>query len=83
MAAKRGHKTGDHNHKKADEIDVRHKQRIANQKLIEFLAKQFKVSKGQVSILQGELARQKTLRIEAPRALPLQAGIVKTSVSGI
>lgn len=39
----------------------------ANQQLIEFVAKQFKVAKSQVSLLSGAQARQKTLQIQAPK----------------
>jgi uncharacterized protein (TIGR00251 family) len=47
----------------------------ANTHLIEWLAKQFKVAKSQVKLLSGELARQKTLLIHAPRLLPAASGI--------
>ncbi|RZA05423.1 MAG: YggU family protein [Moraxellaceae bacterium] len=50
----------------------------ANSQLIEFLAKQFKVAKSQIHLLSGELARQKTLRIQAPRILPAASGISKS-----
>ena len=39
----------------------------ANAHLIKFLAKQFKVAKGQVSLLKGELGRHKLLAIDSPR----------------
>lgn len=42
----------------------------ANAHLTKFLAKQFKVAKGQVSILKGELGRHKQIHIEAPRQVP-------------
>lgn len=42
----------------------------ANAHLIKFLAKQFKVAKGQVSLLKGELGRHKLLAIDAPRQIP-------------
>lgn len=42
----------------------------ANAHLIKFLAKQFKVAKGQVSLLGGELGRHKRLAIDAPRQIP-------------
>ncbi|MBL4584787.1 MAG: YggU family protein [Pseudomonadales bacterium] len=42
----------------------------ANQHLIQFLAKQFKVPKKQVQIINGETARNKRVRIENPTALP-------------
>lgn len=42
----------------------------ANAHLIGYLAKQFGVAKGDVHILSGEGARQKRVRIQAPRKLP-------------
>ncbi|WP_087021986.1 DUF167 family protein YggU [Thaumasiovibrio subtropicus] len=42
----------------------------ANAHLIKFLAKQFKVAKGAVSIEKGELGRHKQVRIHAPSHLP-------------
>jgi uncharacterized protein len=50
----------------------------ANSQLIEFLAKQFNVAKSQIQLLTGELARQKTLRIQAPHVLPEALGISKS-----
>ncbi|RYY02907.1 MAG: YggU family protein [Gammaproteobacteria bacterium] len=44
----------------------------ANDHLIKWFSKLFKVPKGDIDILQGELGRQKTLRIRAPKALPIQ-----------
>ena len=44
----------------------------ANGHLIKWFSKLFKVPKGDIEILQGELGRQKTLRIRAPKALPTQ-----------
>ncbi|MBF0369931.1 MAG: YggU family protein [Magnetococcales bacterium] len=38
----------------------------ANQALCQFLAGEFKVAKGRVSILRGERSREKVVRIEAP-----------------
>lgn len=49
----------------------------ANQQLIEFIAKQFKVAKSQVSLLSGAQARQKTLQIQSPKQLPDTLGITK------
>lgn len=49
----------------------------ANQQLIEFLAKQFKVPKRQVAIERGELARQKWVRINSPTYLPSESWVVK------
>ncbi|TVZ37223.1 hypothetical protein P886_1564 [Alteromonadaceae bacterium 2753L.S.0a.02] len=45
----------------------------ANAHLIKFLAKQFRVSKSDVSILRGELARQKTVQIRTPSCVPTEA----------
>jgi uncharacterized protein (TIGR00251 family) len=42
----------------------------ANSHLIKFLAKQFKVAKGQVALLKGETGRHKVLSIDAPQQLP-------------
>lgn len=42
----------------------------ANQQLIQFLAKQFKVSKSQVSLLSGESSRDKRFMIIAPAQIP-------------
>lgn len=42
----------------------------ANQQLVKFLAKTFKVPKSQVQILSGENHRHKRLRVQAPQWLP-------------
>ena len=42
----------------------------ANQHIINWFSKLFKVPKGDIKILQGELGRQKTLLIHAPKVLP-------------
>ncbi|MCW8330545.1 DUF167 family protein YggU [Photobacterium sp. SDRW27] len=42
----------------------------ANGHLTKYLAKQFRVAKGQVVIEKGELGRHKQLRIESPREIP-------------
>ncbi|GAL21282.1 MULTISPECIES: DUF167 family protein YggU [Vibrio] len=42
----------------------------ANAHLSKYLAKQFKVAKGQVVIEKGELGRHKQLRIVAPTQIP-------------
>ena len=47
----------------------------ANEYLIKWLSKQFRVPKGNIKILQGELGRHKTLGIHAPRHLPEEAHI--------
>ncbi|WP_219590639.1 DUF167 family protein YggU [Aeromonas salmonicida] len=44
----------------------------ANSHLIKYLAKQFKVAKGQVRIVRGELGRHKTIAIESPRQIPAE-----------
>lgn len=43
----------------------------ANEHLIKMFSKLCKVPKGNIEILQGELGRQKTLRIQAPTLLPI------------
>ena len=42
----------------------------ANAHLIKFLAKQFGVAKGAITIVSGELGRQKRIRVAAPGRLP-------------
>nr|WP_035416176.1 DUF167 family protein YggU [Ferrimonas kyonanensis] len=42
----------------------------ANAHLTKFLAKQFKVAKGQVMIRKGELGRHKQIQIDSPRQIP-------------
>ncbi|WP_035385479.1 DUF167 family protein YggU [Ferrimonas futtsuensis] len=42
----------------------------ANAHLTKYLAKQFRVAKGQVSILKGELGRHKQVRIDDPVQIP-------------
>lgn len=42
----------------------------ANAHLIKFLAKQFGVAKSSVTILKGELGRQKRVKIEQPKRFP-------------
>ena len=42
----------------------------ANAQLIAFVAKQFGTAKGQVRLLQGEKARTKVVRVEAPTRIP-------------
>ena len=42
----------------------------ANAHLTKYLAKQFRVAKGQVSILKGELGRHKQVRIDDPAQIP-------------
>lgn len=42
----------------------------ANEHIIKWFSKLFKVPKSDIEILQGELGRQKTLRIHSPKTLP-------------
>lgn len=42
----------------------------ANQQLIQFLSKAFKVAKRQIHFEAGELSRQKLMRIDAPQVIP-------------
>lgn len=42
----------------------------ANAHLIKFLAKQFGVAKNEVTLIKGELARQKRVKIESPGKIP-------------
>ncbi len=49
----------------------------ANQHLIQFLAKTFKVSKSSVRIEKGELGRSKRVRICAPVQIPAKLKINK------
>ncbi len=42
----------------------------ANQHLIKFLAKQFKVSKSRVELLSGETSREKRFKVIAPKQIP-------------
>ncbi len=49
----------------------------ANKHLIHFIAKQFGVAKSAVTIVKGELGRQKNLRIENPETLPICLHIEK------
>jgi len=50
----------------------------ANAHLIKFLAKQFAVTKRDITILSGELGRQKRIRITQPGKLPAQLNIERT-----
>ena len=54
----------------------------ANSHLIKYLAKQFKVAKGQVRIVRGELGRHKTVAIEAPRQIPAEIAALLESGTG-
>lgn len=47
----------------------------ANAYLIGFLSRQFSVPKRNISIISGELSRQKTVKIEAPQKLPSELNI--------
>ena len=42
----------------------------ANAAIVEFLSDEFCVAKNQVKIEQGELGRQKTIRIQSPKRIP-------------
>lgn len=42
----------------------------ANAHLVKFLAKQFGVAKSSVSIISGELGRQKRVAIQSPQKIP-------------
>ena len=44
----------------------------ANSHLVTFLAKQFKVAKGQIQIVRGELGRHKSVTIQEPKQLPAE-----------
>lgn len=44
----------------------------ANSHLIKYLAKQFKVAKGQIQIVRGELGRHKSITIQEPKQLPAE-----------
>ena len=48
----------------------------ANSHLIKYLAKQFKVAKGQVQIVRGELGRHKTVTVHAPKQLPQEIALL-------
>ena len=48
----------------------------ANSHLIKYLAKQFKVAKGQIQIVRGELGRHKTVTIHAPKQLPQEIALL-------
>lgn len=50
----------------------------ANAHLIKFLAKQFAVTKRDITILSGELGRQKRIRITQPGKLPALLNIERT-----
>ncbi|GAB6264165.1 DUF167 family protein YggU [Photobacterium sp. CCB-ST2H9] len=42
----------------------------ANSHLVKYLAKQFRVAKGQVVIEKGETGRHKQIRIQSPQVIP-------------
>lgn len=50
----------------------------ANEHLIKWLATLFKVPKSNIQILQGELGRQKTLRIKHPQQIPPESVIQRS-----
>ena len=47
----------------------------ANEHIIKWFSKLFKVPKTNVDIVQGELGRQKTIRIKSPASLPVQIAL--------
>lgn len=49
----------------------------ANAHLMAFLAKAFGVSKREVSLISGELNRQKRVRISSPKKLPELPGLLR------
>ncbi|MFQ5994339.1 MAG: DUF167 family protein [Acidiferrobacterales bacterium] len=49
----------------------------ANARLIAFLGKQFGVAKGRATVLRGEKARTKLIRIQAPTKIPPGLDIIK------
>ncbi|MBS0971474.1 YggU family protein [Chimaeribacter arupi] len=51
----------------------------ANAHLVKFLAKQFRVAKGQVLIEKGELGRHKQVRIIAPQQIPAEVAALLVS----
>jgi uncharacterized protein (TIGR00251 family) len=64
-----------------DELKVRIKappvDGAANQALVKYFSKLFKVPKSHITILSGETSRHKRLRIQAPKRLPegIEAGV--------
>ncbi|MFV0549750.1 MAG: DUF167 family protein YggU [Limnobaculum xujianqingii] len=44
----------------------------ANAHLVKFLAKQFRVAKGMVTVEKGELGRHKQVRIDNPQQVPAE-----------
>ena len=42
----------------------------ANQHLIKFLAKQFRVSKSDIELISGKTSREKRFRISSPKQIP-------------
>ena len=49
----------------------------ANAHLMAFLAKAFGISKSQVSLISGELNRQKRVRLHSPKKLPVLPGLTR------
>ena len=54
----------------------------ANSHLVKFLAKQFKVAKGQITIVRGELGRHKTVAIDSPKQLPQEVSALLNDAQG-
>ncbi|MEJ2059435.1 MAG: DUF167 family protein [Gammaproteobacteria bacterium] len=53
----------------------------ANEALVRFLAARFGVRRAQITLLSGEHARAKRLRIENPRSLPEELGLQRPATS--
>lgn len=53
----------------------------ANAHLMAFLAKAFGIAKSQVSLISGELNRQKRVRLHAPKKLPDLPGLARPALS--
>lgn len=51
----------------------------ANAAIIEFLSREFSVAKNQVIIEQGELGRQKTIKIKKPNLIPSESAVTQQS----
>lgn len=52
----------------------------ANAHLVKFLAKQFRVAKGNVTVEKGELGRHKLVRIHQPQQIPAEvASLIEQS----
>lgn len=47
----------------------------ANEHIIKWFSKLFKVPKGDIAIVRGELGREKTLLIKQPKQIPVAAAV--------